>query len=385
MEMPSRDLPRRSEAWAALLLVLGAVPAWAGDSFSPLLKAHTVMITVSRGTGPETGSGVILCQEGEQAYILTARHVLYGQSLGYEAGLGLSDADIDIELRFYKDLAPPVHELHDGEETITKVQAGKSKDLLLLIAPLKRILPRAPSLAAAPSSAELGDRRERNPYPVYAIGARQGREETEGEGWAVEEGRLLQREGELLRHSTQITPGFSGGPLFNEAGAVVGINIETDLDPSAVMAEDQFSRALPIEEVIETINKWIPGSCLENADLVRDVAYSTYRQAMRAVSAKKWEEARRLMEEALEELPWEGGVVHLQGMRYTIYLPRYHLGLALYKAGRCDEALQEWARSEAQRAIRDDKRYRKMKRYRERCDARIQERLGIRTTAPKGE
>lgn len=378
------NLLRRTAPWGALLLAAGAEPAGARDNLAPLLKAQTVMITVSRGEGPETGSGVILCQEGEQVYILTAYHVLYGQNLGDEPGP--STADIDVEIRFYKDLAPPVQELRDGEETITKLQAGKNKDLLLLISPIKRVLPRVPSLAAAPSSAELANERERKPYQVHAVGWRQGDEETESEAWDVKVGQLLQREGEHLRHSAQITPGFSGGPLFNESGSVIGINLQTDFDTSSPAAEGLTSQALPIEEVIETVNKWIPGSCLENADLMREVAYSTYRQAMRAVSTKRWEEARRLMEDALEDLPWEGGVVHLQGMRYTIYLPRYHLGLALYKTGHCDEALQEWARSEAQRAIRGDKRYRKMKRYQKRCDTRLEENeLGERSAAAKGE
>jgi hypothetical protein len=51
-------------------------------------------------------------------------------------------------------------------------------------------------------------------------------------------------------------------------------------------------------------------------------------------------------------------------MRYTRYLPHYHLGLALLNQGNYSDAIREFDRSEAQGVIQDDKRYTKLKRHR---------------------
>lgn len=365
----------------ARLLPLGIGLSWLAlpaaavkDDLSPLLKAQTVTIRVTReGGGGETGSGVVLCQSGGQVYIVTARHVLYGRSQGDEPAPGLADVT-RIEIGFFKNVAPPIVEA--GDAAITKQAAGQNKDLLLLTASLEPVLPPGASLGVAPASAELVATRGRQARPVYAIGYRTA---AKSESWAFVEGSLLRRGDDLLYHSAAITPGFSGGPLYDGSGALIGINVEMagGAAPGAGEAPDEreVGRALPIETVVEAIDKWVPAACLHNADLQRELAHSTYRQAMRAVAIGRWAEAERLMREALEELPAEGGSVHLQGMRYTNYLPRYHLGLALYKTGRCAEALPEWERSATQRAISGDKRYRKLRRYQRRCNRALERQL----------
>lgn len=364
------SIPKRRSGLVGLALCSLAAPAAARDNLSPLLQAQTVTIRVTRdGGGGEIGAGVVLCQWGGQVYIVTARHVLYGRSQGEEPAPGLADVT-RIEVGFFKNLAPPIVETA-GEDVITKQQAGRNKDLLLLTAPLEQTLPPGASLGVAPAAAELEAAGGRRSFPVYAIGFRQA---TRSESWAVAEGLLLRRGASGLVHSAALTPGFSGGPLFAGSGALIGINVEME------SGDQPSGHALPIETVIETIDKWVPAECLKNADLQRELAHSTYRQAMRAVSIGRWAEAERLMREALEQLRAEGGSVHLQGMRYTTYLPRYHLGLALYKTGRCAEALPEWERSVTQGAIRGDKRYRKLKRFQRRCFQALERQL--RETTP---
>lgn len=376
-------LHRLTAAIATLLLGI-ATPSPAEDDIVPLLKAQTVMITVTRESGgPENGAGIILCQIDEQTYILTARHVLFGRALEGQRAPGLSDIS-RVEVNFYKNIAPPVLEPNEqGEEVITQQTPGRKKDLLLLTVPVRTVLTAKASLGLAPKGTEIDGR----PPKVYAIGYRHGKD---SESWAlaegtllrpgIEEGTLIKHEAEELRHSAPITRGFSGGPLFDEAGALIGINLGDD--------ENKLSRALPIEQVIETIDKWLPAACLSSENPLQQLAYSIYRRGMQAASTKDWSAAKQLMEEALKKWPWEGGSLHLQGMRYTLYLPRYHLGLALYHLPdrQCGEVLREWSRSEVQGAIQEDgKRYRKMQRLRRKCTEVLQRQFRETSTAEKEE
>lgn len=381
--MRTNPAPQRWFPLAALLLVL-PLPAAAADDIEPLLKAQTVTIQVEReGKSPEIGSGVVICQTPDEAYILTARHVLFGKSLPNRRAPGLAGVT-RIEISFQRNLLlPPVAEAVDRqEEVITKQEAGKEKDLLLLTVPVQGTL-RTAALGAAPAGTELSAGGEPT---VYAIGYRQGSQDREAEPWAFSQGKLVQRDADFLHHSAPITSGFSGGPLFNESGALIGINlrVESGLEIGAD-PEVEYGRAILIEEVIRTIDRWLPAACLQSAEPLRELAYATYRRAMRATSIKDWPEAERLMRETLKHLPWEGGSVHLQGMRYTTYLPHYHLGLALYKNGKCGEALREWGRSEVQQTIRNDKRYRIMKRYRSRCERLLEQQLRTSSRATEGE
>lgn len=347
----------RGSRIALLLLALAPAGAAAQEDFTPLLQAKTVMISASfEGGSAENGTGVVLCQDESQAYILTARHVIFGRAVGNGDEPDAGEVN-RILVSFYKNAAPAVVEAQD-ERVITKQSAGRDRDLLLLTVPVQTTLPLTATLGRVPKEVPAGGRGGR----VYAVGFEQ-REMAKAKSWAVTEGALLRRDERHLAHDAPLTPGFSGGPLFDETGALIGINVEIGAE-----AGTESGFALPIDDVIETVNKWLPGYCLQAVDPVRESAYDTYRRAMRAVSIKKWPEAEALMRAALEDLPWEGGSVHLQGMRYTAYLPRYHLGLALYKQDRCAEAVREWGRSEAQRAIQNDKRYRKLKRHRVRCN-----------------
>jgi len=355
-------------------VALGASSAVAAeDDLAPLLKAQTVMISVSReGRGPESGSGIILCQDEGQAYILTARHVVFGRSQGNIREADLSEIN-RIEISFFGNFAPPIVESKE-EKVITKQGAGKKKDLLLLTVPLQQVLPANTTLGTAAA----GPQPENAPgggNAIFTVGYEQ-REKALPTSWSFLKGSLVRPDAEYLYHDAAITPGFSGGPLFDGSGALIGVNVEI-VNGLEIGAEAgvKYGRALPIGPIVETINKWLPGNCLRNVAPVREVAYETYRRAMRAVSIKDWPAAERLMGQALQYLPQEGGSVHLQGMRYTTYLPRYHLALALYKQNRCSDALREWSRSETQRVIQDDKRYGKLRKFKKRCIANLRQEI----------
>jgi hypothetical protein len=371
-------LPLSLRPLAGGVLVLAALHAAPLGAASPTtsatqtdvdwLRQQTVRLQVER-TAPggepteENGSGVLLCQVDKQAYVLTANHVIFGKSRSGRLGSLLDVAKI--RLTFYKDLARPVEEAQDADgerpSVFTKsVVAGK--DLLLLSFEVPEDLAAFARPGAAPAAAELAASRE--PRKVWAVGYLQAA----AESWAARPGALLQRDGGLLRHSAAIGEGFSGGPLFDEAGALIGLNIQVTETDGTIEG-----RTLPIDEVLPAIDKWVPASCLPRDDEERAAqARDLYREAMRHVSLRDWPRAEETLREALAKNSLEGGSVHLQGMRYTEYLPHYHLGLALARQDRCGEALRELQVSEVQGVIQDNKRFRDLRRLRQTCREKLE-------------
>lgn len=354
---------------AGLLLAAPAPPAATGEPSGARdldwLRRQTVWIQVLRESGEENGSGVVLCADADrQVHVLTARHVLFGESPS--GGLG-SLLDVSkIRVSFFKDAAPAVEEIHGMEDlerhdVITKIPVP-GKDLLLLSFQVPVDLAATASPGRAPSAADLPE--GRGPA-VVAVGYSQER----AESWSGRTGALLRRESDLLIHDARIGEGFSGGPLFDEAGALIGINVEV-VETEA----GREARALPIEQALAALDKWVPASCLKDEDRESEAlrqAHDAYRQAMAAVSRRAWKAARAHLERAVELQPLEGGSVHLQGMRYTDYLPRYHLGLVLFHSQEYSAALRAFAISEVQGAIRTNKRFKKLKKLRALCRERL--------------
>jgi tetratricopeptide (TPR) repeat protein len=83
---------------------------------------------------------------------------------------------------------------------------------------------------------------------------------------------------------------------------------------------------------------------------------------MRYFNLGRWADAIELLKQAKDLKPTEGGRrVHLQGMRYTEYLPRYHLGVALFRKHLYEDAYDELLASFLSGQIKKgDKRYKKL-------------------------
>ena len=337
---------------AGLLALAGLAPVHAqGDS--EILKKQTVQIEVYRGgqSQPEHGSGVILCQKDDLTYVLSAYHVLFGESYG---GRRPTRNDIDrTVIDFYNNVADRVVEDRTKDEDRITVYTVKEKDLLLMVFEVPTELPADAEPGQVPSP--IG-----TDHAVRAVGYA-ARSATP---WDEREGTLLRRDEGSLFHSAPIEKGFSGGPLFDESGALIGIDVE--IPTNSADTRDK-GRAVPIDEVKKSIDRWIPADCLAGAgeEDTDKTASELYKTAVREISVKNWPEAEKLLKQVLDLKPTEGGSVHLQGMRYTVYLPHYHLGLALYKQGKYRKAYLSLATSETQGAIRDDKRYRKLKKLKE--------------------
>ncbi len=365
-------------ALPALLGLLGpaAAPAAEGET-TPELNEKTVMITVgfARGQPTEVGSGVVLCQQSDRVWILTANHVFAGKSADGSWKQIRPRSIEKAEIGFFGNIAPPFVAEGEAVRDTIEFSTFKPEDLLLVSFPLAT---RLPSTAALAGPAKQGE-----PPEVSAVGYWKETQKT----WQLATGELLgERGSKLLYHSADVHEGFSGGPLFNRAGELLGVNVQRVPGEQTPGGEpgSWYGMALALDggDILAAIDKWVPAACLESAQELGELAYLTHRRAMRAVSVRDWKQAETLMTEALGHKVVEGGSVHLEGMRYTRYLPRYHLGLALYKQGRIDEALREWERSEAGGVIKEDKRYSTLKRLRDRAYKQLSQRA--RAAEPSG-
>jgi tetratricopeptide (TPR) repeat protein len=365
---------RRLGAIAVLALTLvpaAATAAEKDDTAANLewLRQQTVRIQVKPENGEEeNGSGVLLCRVANQAYVLTANHVVFGHD---PLGRPRKALDLkEIRISFYKDMAKAVVDdpQADTGGVISKVPVG-DKDLLLLSFEVPEDLAAIAKPGEPPSRADLAA--GRGLTAVQAIGYSQ----PTSTSWVPATGRLVERTESFLVHGVPIVPGFSGGPLFSEAGALLGINVQSKGEG----AESEGGYALPIDDVLAAIGKWVPASCLRNVDKEQaevKAAQDAYREAMRQVSLQDWAKAKERLYEALKHKNAEGGSVHLQGMRYTEYLPYFHLGLVLYHQKEYSKALNNFAISEVQGVIQENKRYKTLRKLKEKCDAGLKKRVG---------
>jgi len=100
---------------------------------------------------------------------------------------------------------------------------------------------------------------------------------------------------------------------------------------------------------------------------------SAYRRGLEAVQRRAWADAAREMRAAISEKPAEGEQIKLYGMRFETYLPHYYLGLALFGAGDCAQALEAWLDSETQGAVKGRSEYKDLRRNRVTCETRLAE------------
>ena len=327
------------------------------------LKEKTVMITVDfrRGGATEYGTGVLLCQENERAWILTANHVFAGKSKEQWKQIRLSQIE-KATISFFRNYAPKIEADNADLRKEFSFYTFKPEDLLLLSIPLAHRLPSTATLSPPPSEVEDPD--------VSSVGFWKDRslswEQAAGELASTRAGST-----KFLYHTGEVHEGFSGGPVWNQLGELIGINIQRVPGEQTPLAQEGawFGKAQTLNnpEVLSVIDKWVPAACLESASQLAELAFLVYREAMEAISTYDWPAAEQLLSEALQQKPVEGGSVHLEGMRYTRYLPLYHLGLALYKQERYSEAIGAWDRCESQGVIKDDKRYKSLKRLRNRA------------------
>ena len=178
----------------------------------------------------------------------------------------------------------------------------------------------APGLEAKP--ARLGKAGElKVGEPVYAVGAPEGLE------LSLSEGIVSQLRGgppPLIQTTVAISPGSSGGGLFNAAGELVGIT-------TFYLKEGQnLNFALPVEWIAEVAKEKIQE---------RPTVEAPGAPAPEVGSQENWKGRARALEKAQD---WQGLLAHSQ--RWTQAEPGnevawFYLGFAYEKMGRHQEAI----------------------------------------------
>ena len=85
----------------------------------------------------------------------------------------------------------------------------------------------------------------------------------------------------------------------------------------------------------------------------RDEWYDHYERALAAIDTGKPQAAVGLLESALERKS-KSGYLRTYGNNYVRYAPRFYLGVAYHALGDCDQALQQFAESDARNETERD-------------------------------
>jgi serine protease Do len=217
--------------WAASSLIASLMlrPAWSKSSsdINQVVKRVTVLIQ-----GPDTGSGVLVRQEGSTYTVLTARHVIDTPGS-------------------YKITTPSGQSYAAENQTIRKLPG-------LDLAMLKFKASESQSVASFGDSNTLQEG-----VAVYVTGF-PGRGSTINElAYNFTEGRLTarstkpQRDGYALVYTNKTLPGMSGGPVFNQEAQLIGIHGAADGQSqtleklsSKVFIKTGFNLGIPINSFV---------------------------------------------------------------------------------------------------------------------------------------
>ncbi len=201
-------------ASAALILLMSSAACW-GDA-DKIYKENgpsvVVIVAIDReGRSVSQGSGFVVRADGA---IVTNYHVI---SRATEIKIKINGKILDIEGVLYVDLDNDLALLKIGGTDYPTVRVGDAEALL------------------------VGEK-------VYVIGSPQGLENTISEG-ILSGIRDAGSKRKILQMTAPISPGSSGGPVFNERGEVVGI--ATFL----IEANQNLNFALPINLITPGLSK----------------------------------------------------------------------------------------------------------------------------------
>ncbi|MDE6456475.1 MAG: trypsin-like peptidase domain-containing protein, partial [Dysosmobacter sp.] len=197
------------------------------------LNPAVVTVQCETGEGVSIGTGVIFSGDG---YILTNHHVVRGGSKCYAT----LDSGYTMEVCF-------VAGDKDSDLAVLKVPPGE------LALASEAALPFAPF--GDSEQLVVGD-------PVYAIGAPRRLRGTLTNGIISAIDRDIEVEGRsmpLLQTNAALNSGNSGGPLINEGGQVVGINVAKYMSDWNRDSVEGLGFAIPsayLERIVNDLLKW---------------------------------------------------------------------------------------------------------------------------------
>jgi S1-C subfamily serine protease len=204
------------------------------------LADTVVRIDVAKAGGEvHTGSGVVICQVDQRIFVLTATHVLNGADL---TDRGVPDDPLvgvkRITVSFQGDSPRPV------QRKPGRLDAwwAEDADIALLAFQIKE--DRQVAVARWARSPKL-----ENGSPVRTIGYSRQAERS----WLPHDGEVRDL-GEFLLFAPPTDQGYSGGPVFNGRGRIVGINRNVEAG--------EFTAATRIEQAVAFALRHLPGSCI---------------------------------------------------------------------------------------------------------------------------
>jgi len=230
-EAKSEVLGVRGGLHAATFQQLSLDPKSATES----VHAVVVRIATEHMDGTAWGSGIVVCQSGTNAFVLTARHVLTGDD---GAGGGDSYFVDGYRFEFFRNVIQPV----SGSPEALTVRLVDGADLALVQLPLPRSsVPFTPIRLGRAAVLHAGDRVRTVGNPAGGVA-----------NWQYQSGRVIASNG-LLEYTPVVPKGFSGGPVVDQSDQLVGINTRNQLRKTAT--------AIPIESAYERVRAWLPASC----------------------------------------------------------------------------------------------------------------------------
>ena len=262
--------------WFCLFMSSTVSFAWAEDNLPAIVKRISpavVVVETQRGSKKGLGTGFFINSRGQ---IVTNYHVIFG-------------ADQAV-VRTQAGRRYPVKQI---------VAENKEADLVLLAAdiPSSEISP----LEVSGKLPEVGEK-------IYAIGHPMGLEKTVSEG-IVSAIRKLPKLGDIIQITAAISPGSSGGPVFNSSGVVIGVARAT------FRTGQNLNFAVPGRHVLELrggsghsfreFSQEMPGDALEK-----------FQQGRIYHAKKDYTKALQAFQEAIKAKPDFAEAYHGAGMSY---------------------------------------------------------------------
>ncbi len=309
--------------WLCLTILAGVSASWAQDNLPAIVKRISpavVVVETQRGTKKGMGTGFFINSRG---YLVTNYHVIYG-------------ADQAV-IRTQAGRRYPVQRI---------VAENKEADLVLITADIP-----APEISPVEVSGKMPEVGEK----IYAIGHPMGLEKTVSEG-IVSAIRRMPKLGDIIQITAAISPGSSGGPVFNTSGVVIGVARAT------YRTGQNLNFAVPGQKVLELkaggghsfreFSQEMPGNALQMYQKGR--AYHARKDYTRAVQAfQEAIQAKPDFAEAYDGAGMSYGAMRrtdlaVENFRQAVRLQpnaphfHYHLALAYFLSGNKDLAWQEY-------------------------------------------
>ena len=310
--------------WLCLTIWLGGSAARAQDNLPAIVKRISpavVVVETQRGNKKGLGTGFFINSRG---HIVTNYHVIYG-------------ADQAV-IRTQAGRRYPVKKI---------VAENKEADLVLITAdiPGQEISP----IEVSGKLPEVGEK-------IYAIGHPMGLEKTVSEG-IVSAIRKMPQLGDIIQISAAISPGSSGGPVFNSNGVVIGVARAT------YRTGQNLNFAVPGQKVLELKGGGSGHSFREFSQEMPGNALEMYQKGRACHAQKDYTSAVQAFQEAIKAKPDFAEAYHGAGMAYGAMkrtnlavenfrqavrlqpatpLFHYHLALAYLMSGDKDLARQEY-------------------------------------------